>query len=166
MSHAITVNDIVRRVDVDEDAPVRWVLRDVLGMSGTKFGCGLGLCGACTIHLDGVDLSRRRFLNVSAAVGGGLLIGFTTGPSIGTADAAQSVASQPFTPNAFATYLAQVAEVEVSKDGTVRGGRRSSFFSCLDARPLSRRTLRSLHRRSTRNTACCPDAVVRDPQTL
>src|SRR5258705_12791004 len=53
MSHAITVNGIARRVDVDEDTPVLWVLRDVLGMTGTKFGCGLGLCGACTIHLDG-----------------------------------------------------------------------------------------------------------------
>jgi len=53
------------------------------------------------VESDGVDLSRRRFLSVSAAVGGGLLIGFTTGPSIGTADAAQNVASPPFTPNAF-----------------------------------------------------------------
>ncbi len=50
---------------------------------------------------DGVDLSRRRLLSVSAAVGGGLLIGFTTGPSIGAADSAQSVASPPFAPNAF-----------------------------------------------------------------
>ena len=53
------------------------------------------------VESDGVDLSRRRFLSLSAAVGGGLLIGFTTGPSIGTADAAQNVASPPFTPNAF-----------------------------------------------------------------
>ena len=59
---------------------------------------------------DGVDLSRRRFLSVSAAVGGGLLIGFTTGPSIGAADAAQNVASPPFTPNAF---------VRIGSDGQV-----------------------------------------------
>jgi isoquinoline 1-oxidoreductase beta subunit len=59
---------------------------------------------------DGVDLSRRRFLTVSAAVGGGLLIGFTTGPSFGAADAAQSVASPPFTPNAF---------VRIGSDGQI-----------------------------------------------
>src|SRR6266571_579503 len=54
MAHAITVNGIARTVDVDEDTPTLWVLRDVLGMTGTKFGCGLALCGACTVHIDGV----------------------------------------------------------------------------------------------------------------
>jgi isoquinoline 1-oxidoreductase alpha subunit len=54
MSYDIKVNGIVRTVDVDGDTPVLWVLRDVLGMTGTKFGCGKALCGACTVHIDGV----------------------------------------------------------------------------------------------------------------
>jgi isoquinoline 1-oxidoreductase alpha subunit len=53
MVFTINVNGADHRVDVDGDTPLLWVLRDVLGMTGTKFGCGLGLCGACTIHLDG-----------------------------------------------------------------------------------------------------------------
>jgi isoquinoline 1-oxidoreductase subunit alpha len=53
MPFQIAVNGINRSVDVDGDTPLLWVLRDVLGMTGTKFGCGEALCGACTIHLDG-----------------------------------------------------------------------------------------------------------------
>ncbi len=68
MAHAITVNGIARTVDVDEDTPTLWVLRDVLGMTGTKFGCGLALCGACTIHLDGKPV-RSCITPVSAAAG-------------------------------------------------------------------------------------------------
>ena len=68
MSHAINVNGVARTVDVDDDTPMLWVLRDVLGMSGTKFGCGLGLCGACTIHLDGKPV-RSCITPISAAAG-------------------------------------------------------------------------------------------------
>ena len=53
MSFEIKVNGAVKSVDVDGDTPLLWVLRDVLGMTGTKFGCGMALCGACTVHLDG-----------------------------------------------------------------------------------------------------------------
>jgi isoquinoline 1-oxidoreductase alpha subunit len=53
MTTTIRVNGIERPVDVDGDTPLLWVLRDVLGMTGTKFGCGMALCGACTVHLDG-----------------------------------------------------------------------------------------------------------------
>src|SRR5271165_517084 len=54
MTFKIKVNGVDRTADVDGDTPLLWVLRDVLGMTGTKFGCGMALCGACTVHIDGV----------------------------------------------------------------------------------------------------------------
>ena len=54
MAIKIKVNRVEHTVDVDSDTPLLWVLRDVLGMTGTKFGCGMALCGACTVHIDGV----------------------------------------------------------------------------------------------------------------
>jgi isoquinoline 1-oxidoreductase alpha subunit len=68
MAFTISVNGKTHSVDVDDDTPTLWVLRDVLSMTGTKFGCGLGLCGACTIHLDGKPV-RSCITPVSAAVG-------------------------------------------------------------------------------------------------
>jgi len=68
MAFTISVNGKTRSVDVDDDTPTLWVVRDVLGMTGTKFGCGLGLCGACTIHLDGKAV-RSCITPVSAVAG-------------------------------------------------------------------------------------------------
>lgn len=53
MAYTFKVNGVERTADVDGDTPLLWVLRDVLGMTGTKFGCGVSLCGACTVHQDG-----------------------------------------------------------------------------------------------------------------
>ena len=50
---SLNVNGQERKIDVAADTPLLWVLRETLGLTGTKFGCGMALCGACTVHLDG-----------------------------------------------------------------------------------------------------------------
>jgi isoquinoline 1-oxidoreductase subunit alpha len=67
MAFTINVNGTAHSVDVEADTPLLWVLRDVLGMSGTKFGCGIALCGACTVHVDG--LPARSCVTPIAAIG-------------------------------------------------------------------------------------------------
>jgi isoquinoline 1-oxidoreductase alpha subunit len=64
----ITVNGKTREVDADPSTPLLWVLRDTLGMTGTKFGCGAQLCGACTVHLNGSPV-RSCGTPLSAAIG-------------------------------------------------------------------------------------------------
>jgi aerobic-type carbon monoxide dehydrogenase small subunit (CoxS/CutS family) len=61
----LTVNGNTQSVDADPDTPLLWVLRDHLGLTGTKYGCGMGLCGACTVHVDGVAV-RSCVLPVKA----------------------------------------------------------------------------------------------------
>lgn len=63
----LTVNGAAKTFDADPEMPLLWVLRDLIGLRGTKFGCGLGLCGACTIHLDGVP--TRACITAIATVG-------------------------------------------------------------------------------------------------
>jgi isoquinoline 1-oxidoreductase alpha subunit len=64
----LTVNGQRHQVDVPADMPVLWVLRDVIGLTGTKFGCGIAACGACTVHLDGQPI-RSCVTPVSAVAG-------------------------------------------------------------------------------------------------
>ena len=64
----INVNGGSQRVDVEPDTPLLWVLRDVLGLTGTKYGCGISACGACTVHLNGEPV-RSCSTPVSAAAG-------------------------------------------------------------------------------------------------
>ena len=64
----ITVNGKRRTLDIEPDAPLLWVIREELGLTGTKFGCGIAQCGACTVHIDGVA-QRSCSIPVSAADG-------------------------------------------------------------------------------------------------
>jgi isoquinoline 1-oxidoreductase subunit alpha len=82
MAFTIKVNGANHRVDVDGDTPLLWVLRDVLGMTGTKFGCGMGLCGACTVHLNGV--AARSCVTPVESIGEAAI---TTIEAIGATDA-------------------------------------------------------------------------------
>jgi isoquinoline 1-oxidoreductase subunit alpha len=67
-ARSLTINGQLREVDVDEDTPLLWVLRDSLGLTGTKFGCGVGVCGACTILENGKAL-RSCQLSAGEAAG-------------------------------------------------------------------------------------------------
>ena len=64
----LTVNGTAQSIDADADTPLLWVLRDHLSLTGTKYGCGMALCGACTVHLDGVAV-RSCVLPLQAAAG-------------------------------------------------------------------------------------------------
>lgn len=66
---SLNINGVQREVEADADMPLLWALRDILQLTGTKYGCGIAQCGACTVHLDGQPI-RSCSIPVSAAVGG------------------------------------------------------------------------------------------------
>lgn len=82
----LTVNDVEYEVDVEAEMPLLWVLRDELGLTGTKYGCGIAQCGACTVHMDGVAV---RSCQVAAATAEGADI--TTIEGLGTPEALHAV---------------------------------------------------------------------------
>jgi isoquinoline 1-oxidoreductase alpha subunit len=86
MAFNIKVNGTARSADVDGDTPLLWVLRDVLGMTGTKFGCGAALCGACTVHIDGV--ATRSCVTPIDSIGSSQV---TTIEAIGQTDAGAKI---------------------------------------------------------------------------
>ena len=82
----LNVNGEDHAIDVTDDTPILWALRDVIGMTGTKFGCGKALCGACTIHLDGTP-TRSCITPVSMAAGKKI----TTIEAIGATEAGRKI---------------------------------------------------------------------------
>ena len=83
---ALTINGDRQNVDVSPDTPLLWVLRDHLNLTGTKYGCGMALCGACTVHLDGSAI-RSCVTPVSAVAGKQI----TTIEAVGTTKAGKAV---------------------------------------------------------------------------
>ena len=86
MAYVLNVNGARHTVDVDGDTPLLWVLRDVLGMTGTKFGCGMALCGACTVHMNGAPI--RSCLTPVQSVGNAAI---TTIEAIGNTAAGRKI---------------------------------------------------------------------------
>ena len=86
MSYTIKVNGTPRTVDVAEDTPLLWVLRDELELKGSKFGCGMGLCGACTVHINGS--ATRSCVTPISAVGEANV---TTIEAVGDTDAGKKL---------------------------------------------------------------------------
>ena len=86
MPFTIKVNGTPHTVDVDGDTPLLWVLRDLLGMTGTKFGCGMALCGACTVHIDGQPV--RSCITTIDSIGTSAI---TTIEAVGRTPAGQAV---------------------------------------------------------------------------
>jgi isoquinoline 1-oxidoreductase alpha subunit len=113
----LTVNGRKRQVNAEPDTPLLWVLRDTLGMTGTKFGCGAQLCGACTVHLDGKPV-RSCGTPVSAAAGKRI----TTIESIGKTEAGRKI-------------QAAWAEIDVPQCGYCQSGQIMSATALLAEKP-------------------------------
>jgi isoquinoline 1-oxidoreductase alpha subunit len=113
----LSINGRSHEVDVTADTPLLWVLRDVLGMTGIKFGCGMSLCGACTVHLDGQPI--RSCVTPVSAVGEGRI---TTIEAIGE------------TPNGAKIQKAWL-EIEVVQCGYCQSGQIMSATALLNSTP-------------------------------
>ena len=114
---SLNVNGKTLAVDADPSTPLLWVLRDTLGMTGTKFGCGAQLCGACTVHLDGKPV-RSCGTPLSAALGKKV----TTIEGVGATPAGKKV-------------QAAWAELDVPQCGYCQSGQIMSATALLAAKP-------------------------------
>jgi isoquinoline 1-oxidoreductase alpha subunit len=117
MAYTIEVNGVKRTVDVDGDTPLLWVLRDELDLKGSKFGCGVGLCGACTVHLDGTAV-RSCSIPVS---------------TVGSAAVAtiEGMAADPVGEKLQAAWM----ELDVPQCGYCQGGQIMSAAALLSKNP-------------------------------
>jgi len=113
---SLTINGKTQQFDVPDDMPLLWVIRDIAGLTGTKFGCGMAQCGACTVHIDGAPL-RACVMPVSAAAG----------KSITTIEGLSSDSSHP--------VQRAWAELDVVQCGYCQSGQIMSAVALLKAKP-------------------------------
>lgn len=114
--YTLTINQKKLSVDVDSGTPLLWVLRDNLGLTGTKYSCGEGICGSCTIHIDG-KAERSCIINVEDAVGSSI----TT---------IEGLAERPDHP-IFKTWI----DLEVSQCGYCQPGQIMTLAALLEQNP-------------------------------
>ena len=114
---SLHLNGEVRSVDVEPETPLLWVIRDNLGMIGTKFGCGAALCGACTVHVDG-EAMRSCITPVSAVAGKKI----TTVEAMGTTDLGRRI-------------QAAWAALDVPQCGYCQAGQMMSAAALLASKP-------------------------------
>src|SRR5476649_902171 len=116
-TYTLNVNGTSHSVDVTEDTPLLWVLRDTLGLVGTKYGCGIGECGACTVHLDGVAAK-------------------SCGVSVKDAAAARITTIEGLAPGGKLTALQQAwCALDVAQCGYCQGGQIMCATALLAAKP-------------------------------
>ncbi|WP_257385476.1 (2Fe-2S)-binding protein [Tahibacter caeni] len=113
---SLTINGKTQQFDVPDDMPLLWVLRDVAGLTGTKFGCGMAQCGACTVHVDGAPL-RACVMPVAAVAG----------KSVTTIEGLSPDASHP--------VQRAWAELDVVQCGYCQSGQIMSAAALLKAKP-------------------------------
>ncbi|MCW9097354.1 MAG: (2Fe-2S)-binding protein [Ignavibacteriaceae bacterium] len=114
--YTLTINEKKQTIDVDAGTPLLWVLRDNLGLSGTKYSCGEGICGSCTVHING-KAERSCVINVEDAVGSSI----TT---------IEGLAEKPDHP-IFKTWI----ELEVSQCGYCQPGQIMTLAALLEQNP-------------------------------
>ena len=117
MPYSLNVNGKTHSVDVDPDTPLLWVIRDVIGLTGTKFGCGIAQCGACTVHLDGHAV--RSCVTTTESVGKAAI---TTIEAVGATPKGNLIQK---------TWL----ELEVVQCGYCQSGQIMSATALLNANP-------------------------------
>ncbi|MBN8742038.1 MAG: (2Fe-2S)-binding protein [Lysobacterales bacterium 69-70] len=113
---SLTINGKTQQFDVPDDMPLLWVIRDMAGLTGTKFGCGMAQCGACTVHVDGAPL-RACVMPVSAVAG----------KSVTTIEGLSADASHP--------VQRAWAELDVVQCGYCQSGQIMSAAALLKAKP-------------------------------